>query len=72
MTAYLGIHRNTMGKWLRGERVPSRRTLIAWALRTGVAFDWLDGRPSPDDGGPVSGEAEFACTPRLRHLAVAA
>lgn len=41
MAEYLDKHRNTIGSYLHGQRIPDRSTLRDWALRCGVPFDWL-------------------------------
>lgn len=49
----LGVHKNTVANYLRGETRPSRSVLRVWALRCGVPFEWLEtGRSAgdPDDG----------------------
>ena len=51
----LGIGRTAVGKCEQGRRRPSRAEIIAWALATGVRFDWLAGDDFPvvkrHDGG---------------------
>lgn len=42
MAEYLGVHRNTLGRYLSGASTPKRQTLRLWALRTGVPFKWLE------------------------------
>ncbi|MEH3142473.1 MAG: helix-turn-helix transcriptional regulator [Mycobacterium kyogaense] len=55
MADHLEVHRNTVNGWLNGKgKPPTRPMLIAWALRTGVPFEWVangdSGRPDgPDD-----------------------
>ena len=56
----LGVHRNTIGNYLSGRTQADKRTLMAWALATGVPYGWLtdgktpaDGPGGPDDGGGV-------------------
>lgn len=47
----LGVHRNTIGRYLAGKHVP-RSVLIVWALRTGVPLRWLEmGEWDDDDNG---------------------
>ena len=41
MADYLGVSRNTAGRWINGHFTPSRAEQIAWALRTGVPVEWL-------------------------------
>lgn len=53
LAAELGVHRNTLSRYLSGRGKPDRRTLIAWALATGVPLRWLETGvfPGPDDDG---------------------
>lgn len=49
----LGIHRNTIGNYLNGKTPMDRRTLVAWAVSTGVPVDWLEHGAQPaNDPGP--------------------
>lgn len=41
MADYLGVARNTVSTWINGRIVPTRQTLLLWAMRTGVSYDWL-------------------------------
>lgn len=43
MADYLEVNRNTIGNWVNGHTRPTAATLRAWALRTGVQYDWLRG-----------------------------
>lgn len=52
MADYLEVHRNTVGAWLKGRSEPKRPQLIAWALRTGLSYDWIKDGTEPDSGGP--------------------
>ena len=58
MAEYLGVHRNTLGRYLSGASAPKRQTLRLWALRTGVPFKWLEtgAEPEPLRPGPTSDE----------------
>lgn len=50
MAEYLGVHRNTVSNYLGGKSV-DKRTLMLWALRTGVPYEWLQsGKVAPDGG----------------------
>lgn len=49
MAAELGVHKNTVGNWMRGVVPPPRAALIAWALRCGVPFDWLISGTQPKE-----------------------
>lgn len=60
MAAELGVHKNTITNYMRGHTVPSRGVLIAWALRTGVPFEWLlTGHLA--EGGPGQGTSMARC-----------
>lgn len=54
----LGVHRNTIGNYLNGKTPLDRRTLVAWAVCTGVPVEWLEhgtnAAPDPDPGEPVT------------------
>ena len=41
MADYLGVSRNTCGRWLNGHTQPPVAALRLWALRTGVPYGWL-------------------------------
>src|SRR5699024_9197164 len=45
----LGLHRNTVNNYLSGRTAIDRRTLIAWSLRTGVPFKWLETGVIPEE-----------------------
>lgn len=66
MADYLEIGRNTVGNYIAGRTAPSRATVLAWALRTGVPAEWImTGEidiPTPPTGGLISGELSSACT----------
>lgn len=55
MAQYLGVHRNSVTNWVHGHNSADKRTLMLWALRTGVPLQWLEkgelnyGSPSGDD-----------------------
>ena len=38
----LGVHRNTIANYMSGRTPIDRRTLIAWAMSTGVPLEWLE------------------------------
>lgn len=52
VAAELGVHKNTVANYLRGETRPSRSVLRVWALRCGVPFEWLETGRSAGDYGP--------------------
>jgi hypothetical protein len=41
MADYLGVNRNTVGRYINGHGRPDRRTMRLWAIRCGVPLDWL-------------------------------
>ena len=43
MADFLGVARESVGRWLNGSRNPSVQTLRLWASRTGVDYEWLRG-----------------------------
>ena len=55
MAEALGVSPNTVSNYERGFTRPRRPQLMAWALVTGVSFDWLeecavrDSNPEPAD-----------------------
>lgn len=54
MADYLGVGRNTVGRYVNGHGSPDRRTLLLWAMRTGVPIEWLETGTAPSgpgDGG---------------------
>ena len=51
----LGVTRQTVGNWIAGRYVPSRATLVAWALATGVDLIWLETGTAPDEPAPGLG-----------------
>lgn len=55
MAAYLDVSRNTIGRYVNGHTVPDRRTMLLWAMRTGVAVEWLERGDIPAPVGPGSG-----------------
>lgn len=46
----LGVHRNTIANVLGGRVRVERRTLVAWAVATGVPVAWLEHGVEPNDG----------------------
>lgn len=56
MATVLGLSRTTISNYLADRTSPTRGTLIAWALRCGVHFEWLaHGVESPTGTGPEGG-----------------
>ncbi|WP_419222911.1 helix-turn-helix domain-containing protein [Gordonia sp. CPCC 206044] len=56
MADYLDVSRNTVGTWINGRIDPSVQALRLWALRTGVAYDWLRNGTTPEGGLGGGGE----------------
>ena len=64
----LGVHRNTIANYLGGRTPIDRRTIMAWALATGVPVDWLESGKEPSGGGDgPEGQAAGSST-ALREL----
>lgn len=55
LAAALGISRATVTNYERNKVKPRRAVVMAWAMRTGVPFEWLQGQESPRQGGPDGG-----------------
>jgi transcriptional regulator with XRE-family HTH domain len=47
MADYLGVNRNTVGRYINGRGVPDVRTMRLWALRCGVPLEWLQSGKLP-------------------------
>ena len=41
MADYLGVARESVGRWINGRTDPSIQTLRLWATRTGVSYEWI-------------------------------
>ncbi|MEU2002085.1 helix-turn-helix domain-containing protein [Rhodococcus sp. NPDC019627] len=41
MSVFLGVTRETVGRWINGRTEPSTQTLMVWASKTGVSYRWL-------------------------------
>lgn len=71
MAAELGVAETTIRNYLSSRTTPHRGTLIAWALRCGVPFEWLahgtvpgrDGGPGPDGTGTSDQYAPWDLNP---------
>lgn len=48
----LGVHRNTISNALNGRHAIDRRTILAWAMATGVSAAWLELGEVPQGPGP--------------------
>lgn len=60
---YLGVGRNTVSTWINGKIVLSVQTQRLWALRCGVAYEWIASgvtppRPPGGDGQAVPGPTQ--------------
>lgn len=51
MGEYLGITRETAGRYINGKADMPLQTMRLWALRTGVPFEWLKTGEAPSPGG---------------------
>jgi transcriptional regulator with XRE-family HTH domain len=52
----LGVSRVTVSKWLNGRAEPSRATMMAWSMATGVPLQWiLTGEVPGNDENPWPG-----------------
>ena len=63
MADYLGVSRNTIGRYLSGAAPAKIQTLRLWAMRCGVSYEWLrtgvsEVKPDGDPGGVAS----YRCT----------
>lgn len=55
MADFLGVSRNTVGNYTHGRTKPDKRTLMLWAMGTGVPQGWLEtGEDTGEDGGGPS------------------
>ena len=54
MADILGVHRNTVGNYLRGSTHPRKLVIQAWAMRCGVPVDWVLYGDPPAPTGPGS------------------
>lgn len=55
MTELLGCHRNSVSNWLNRRANPFPATLMIWAERTGVSYEWLrDGHWPANGSKPLS------------------
>jgi transcriptional regulator with XRE-family HTH domain len=68
MADYLGVRRETVSTWLTGRHQPDKRTLMLWAMRCGVPFEWLTGLGwAPRGSNPQPTDYEYEGSP-MRHL----
>ncbi len=62
MADYLGVERNTVGRYINGRSAPDMRTLRLRAMRCGVPLPWLltGDAPSPGDQPTVPSLSLFS------------
>lgn len=65
LAALIEVGIRSIIRFERGDAVPKRGQMMAWAMATGVSYEWLEtgNPPAPEDGGGVS---EPSSIPRLR------
>lgn len=69
MAAYLGVSRNTISNYTGGHTHADKRTLMLWAMRTGVDLEWLQTGHAPTaPPTPPGGERPVAQTSSLAEL----
>lgn len=74
MADYLGMSRNTVGRYINDHGEADRRTLMLWAMRTGLPLEWLETGVAPADNGPDGGSVQSTdwAGSQVRHLSLAA
>ena len=58
----LGISRQSVGNYEAGRTKPGRPVMLAWAMRTGVSYEWLI-NGTPELHGPSGPGAAGVATP---------
>jgi len=62
----LGVSRSSVSRWLNDRALPRAAYLKVWALRTGVAYEWLAGDQFPRRRGfntaPITTPSENPAT----------
>ena len=59
MADYLGVERNSVGRWINGHTAPRKQTLRLWALYCGVPLEWLEtGQAPAEKPGPDIARSE--------------
>jgi transcriptional regulator with XRE-family HTH domain len=58
MADYLGVSRNTVSRWINGAVPAKGAVLRAWALRTGVSYEWLAAGRAPSRSRRLSPVAQ--------------
>lgn len=66
MSEYLGLSRNSVSAYINDRQAPKRQTLLLWAMRTGVAMEWIETGVERSDPTPPDG---MESTPELERLA---
>lgn len=64
MASHLGVSGNTVGNYLAGRTEPDKATLMVWAMRCGVPYEWLK------NGSLETGRPPFNDPARNRGLGV--
>lgn len=65
MAQALDVSRQTVGNWMAGRARPTRATVVAWALATGVDLHWLETGQAPAEPRP---DGEIGTPPGTRTL----
>ena len=55
MAKVLSVTPRTVSNYVTGKSTPSRATIVAWALATGVSLTWLETGQAPAEPGPDEG-----------------
>jgi transcriptional regulator with XRE-family HTH domain len=77
MAAALDVSPVTVSRYLNGSVSTSRATVMAWGMRTGVAWQWILDGSEPDNGGDAvtiryqTDAQVFEFRPRIADLKVA-
>jgi transcriptional regulator with XRE-family HTH domain len=58
MAEYLGVSQASVSNWINNRHEPTKQTVMLWALKTGIPFEWIatgctprDLNPEPTDSG---------------------
>jgi transcriptional regulator with XRE-family HTH domain len=52
MADYLGVSQTSVSNWINCRHEPTKQTLLLWAMRTGVPYEWLATGCTPRDLNP--------------------
>lgn len=47
MAGYLGVSRDSIGRWINGRNEPKRAAVVAWAAITNIDLTWLETGQAP-------------------------